>query len=213
MEGFAGTLGDRAVLDVVAYIKTFSKRFGDEAAEPELVDLPRQAHPATAAAVRRGRNLFLLLKCWDCHGIDGQGNGPSVHKLKDAAGRPVSPRDFTAGVFKGGRGPEDIYRTLATGLDGTPMVPVFDAPRIMLAPLVYQREQYQKNLPELEKQLAPDDVASLRKYVSTLPSADELDMFRDDQKAWLLERWRWDLVSYVRSRSESGASWRSILGE
>ena len=34
---------------------------------------------------------------------------------------PIRPTDFTRGQFKGGADVRDIYRTMTTGLDGTPM--------------------------------------------------------------------------------------------
>ena len=36
-------------------------------------------------------------------------------------GRPIRPRDHTAGVFRSGFSRADIYRAFSTGLDGTPM--------------------------------------------------------------------------------------------
>ena len=42
--------------------------------------------------------------------------------LVDFLGRPVRPADFTAGIFKTGQTPEDLCRTVLSGVPGTPMV-------------------------------------------------------------------------------------------
>lgn len=101
------------------------------------------------AAIDRGRNLFLgsVAACANCHGKTGAGNGqvrdyddwtkdgtvragiePSDRAgLKDyfAAGGlkplPISPRDLRSGVYRGGSRPEDIYRRIVQGIEGTPM--------------------------------------------------------------------------------------------
>src|SRR5438067_1899320 len=59
--------------------------------------------------------------CELCHGAEGRGDGRSAAELKDYAGRPLRPTDFTLGVFKGGADPRQLYLRIATGLNGTPM--------------------------------------------------------------------------------------------
>jgi hypothetical protein len=63
--------------------------------------------------------------CYRCHGMTGRGDGPSSATLVDNWDEKILPFDFTSGPLKGGGGPEGIYRTFMTGLDGTPM-PSFD---------------------------------------------------------------------------------------
>ena len=41
--------------------------------------------------------------------------------MKDDFGFPIRPTDLTRGQFKSGPAVEDIFRTLSTGLSGTPM--------------------------------------------------------------------------------------------
>ena len=65
--------------------------------------------------------------CNQCHGADGKGNGPSANQLKDESGNPIVPTDLTLKPFKSGPGPEDLYRTISTGLNGTPMPSYADA--------------------------------------------------------------------------------------
>lgn len=104
---------------VTYYIKTFSDRFEEE--EPDLpVAVPRVTD-FPAELVERGRLIFGQAKCWECHGKEGRGNGPKADELKDDWGYTVRPRDFALEKFKRGASVEDIFLTVATGLDGTPM--------------------------------------------------------------------------------------------
>ena len=78
---------------------------------------------ATKELIERGRQLYLseTIKCHSCHGQDGKGTGPSGVGLKDDWGNPVTPRDFTQGIFRGGFKPADLYKRVACGVKGTPM--------------------------------------------------------------------------------------------
>jgi cytochrome c2 len=92
-------------------------------AHPPLRRLP---HPValTGGDPARGAVLFRTgIQCARCHGDDGQGNGPAAASLVDRSGFPAVPPDFTKGemTFKGGSRPEDVYRALNTGMEGTPM--------------------------------------------------------------------------------------------
>ena len=107
---------------VVAYIKTLSPRWEDEAdfqedpipvAEPPLPDPPM---------LTAGKEVYARMQCKECHGPLGKGDGPSAPGLEDDSGLPIEPRDFTeAGQFVGDSSPKGVYRTFTTGLDGTPM--------------------------------------------------------------------------------------------
>lgn len=112
-------LSDKERMAVAGYIKTFSTRFKDETPEPPLLigDPPK----ATAELVARGKDLYVKAKCFQCHGPGGKGDGPSADEMKDLAGFPIRPADFTRGQFKGGSSVRDIFRTMSLGLDGTPM--------------------------------------------------------------------------------------------
>ena len=47
---------------------------------------------------------------------------PSAPELKDNTEMPITPTDLTSPTrFKNGATPHDLYRTLMTGLAGTPM--------------------------------------------------------------------------------------------
>lgn len=106
---------------VIQYIKTFSDRFKDETPGDVIVIPPEP--PNTAEAVARGKIAYDQMKCAECHGVDGTGNGPSASTLRDNWGNPIAPRNFTHGGtdMKSGPAPQDMYKAFSTGLDGTPM--------------------------------------------------------------------------------------------
>jgi cytochrome c oxidase cbb3-type subunit I/II len=67
------------------------------------------------------KDVWQNAKCWECHGQTGKGDGEKAPGLKDDLGFPIKPADLTAGQFKSGPVVEDIFRTMTTGLSGTPM--------------------------------------------------------------------------------------------
>ncbi|MCW8956042.1 MAG: cbb3-type cytochrome c oxidase subunit II, partial [Gammaproteobacteria bacterium] len=71
--------------------------------------------------IAQGKEVWRLAKCWECHGDSGKGDGEKALGLEDDWGFPAPPADLTAGLFKSGPAVEDIFRTLSTGLSGTPM--------------------------------------------------------------------------------------------
>ena len=115
-----GVLGDRNLLAVVEYLKTFSPRWKAEqpGAPVQIPPMP----PDSEASRARGKELYTSLGCFNCHGTSGRGDGPAAVDLKDDWGEKIVPFDFTKGAhLKNGDSPEDMYRTLITGLNGTPM--------------------------------------------------------------------------------------------
>jgi cytochrome c oxidase cbb3-type subunit 2 len=112
-------LPDKDRLAAIAFIKTFSPRWKEEKPEPAIViGEPPRPSPALLA---RGKALYAQAKCSECHGEGGKGDGPSAGDLRDDLKFPIRPADFTRGQFKGGGDVRDVYRTMTTGLDGTPM--------------------------------------------------------------------------------------------
>jgi mono/diheme cytochrome c family protein len=104
---------------VIQYLKTFSRRFKTENT-PEAVAIPAQPFP-NAELVAPGKRMYTDAGCNHCHGSEGKGDGTSTKELKDDWGEPISPTDLTLKPFKSGPTPEDLYRTIGTGLNGTPM--------------------------------------------------------------------------------------------
>jgi cytochrome c oxidase cbb3-type subunit I/II len=75
----------------------------------------------SAELLTRGSEVWKQAKCWECHGDTGKGDGQKAAGLKDDFGFPVLPADLTTGQFKSGPVVQDIFRTMTTGLSGTPM--------------------------------------------------------------------------------------------
>ncbi len=85
----------------------------------ELDIPPRPA--ASAASAEAGREIYEV-RCWFCHGEDGDGEGPIAQYLWPR------PRDFILGSYKlrtteSGELPtdEDLFRTITLGIPGTAM--------------------------------------------------------------------------------------------
>jgi len=76
---------------------------------------------ASQPIVDRGKEVWQVAKCWECHGMTGKGDGEKATGLKDDLGFGVVPADLTSGQFKSGAAVEDIFRTMTTGMSGTPM--------------------------------------------------------------------------------------------
>jgi cytochrome c oxidase cbb3-type subunit I/II len=91
---------------------------------PLLIPTPP---PPSQQVLDRGKQVWQDAKCWECHGQTGKGDGEKAAGLKDDLGFTIVPADLTSGQFKSGSGVQDIFRTLTTGLDGTPMPSYRDA--------------------------------------------------------------------------------------
>jgi mono/diheme cytochrome c family protein len=119
MEGWEGILSVEERWQLVAYIKTFSNRFTQETPTPISIGKPPRA---TSQAIARGAELFKQMKCFLCHGDEGRGDGPITTTLRLEWKFPYDARNLTkAWQFKGGHTLKDIYRTLSSGMNGTPM--------------------------------------------------------------------------------------------
>lgn len=112
-------LSEKESWAVTRYLKTFSDRFNSE--KPfEPISIPAKPFFNTGL-VALGKAKYEEAGCAACHGAEGQGDGPSSKALKDDSGNPISPTDFTFKPFKSGSEPQDLFRTISTGLNGTPM--------------------------------------------------------------------------------------------
>ncbi len=116
--------------------------------DPPPGDPPQLRHASIAA----GRELYASkdAQCVQCHGPNGRGDGPQAGGLYDDRNRPkkgvnseetkrlarlfrlpiqrLRPRDFTAGTFRGGSRPIDLYWRIHVGIKGTPMPAAGPAP-------------------------------------------------------------------------------------
>ncbi len=95
----------------------------------EAVTVPVTVVPAIPSSelVARGRGIYAQADCAECHGKQGRGDGPKAAALKDDTGRPAIPTDLTERWENKRAGTStDIFRSVSTGLNGTPMRGYFD---------------------------------------------------------------------------------------
>ncbi|WP_420635919.1 c-type cytochrome [Candidatus Palauibacter sp.] len=119
-------LTDGEIDDLIVYLKTFSRFFGQGPA-PEPLDFGSDPGGGPAA-LEAGAAAYLTMLCEECHGLSGRGDGTSAPTLEDWRGLPIRAADLTeAWYLNGGGSVEDIHTRMLTGLDGTPMPSAIDA--------------------------------------------------------------------------------------
>ncbi|HZU99031.1 MAG TPA: c-type cytochrome [Planctomycetota bacterium] len=135
-----GELEDKTADDQLASVAESWTQATAQVVTP-VVAMPALDPPTIA----RGRELFLsaTVNCQSCHGPEGKGNGPGIVGLKDDWDHPITPRDLTLGIYRGGSRPLDLFRTICCGVKGTPM-------------------------PSFASTLPPEDIWALALYVKTL---------------------------------------------
>lgn len=155
--------------DVIAYIKSFSRFFEGADVQP----LQFASDPGAGGdALEAGEAAYQKLECWKCHGESGRGSGNSTPTLEDWREFPIRAADLTEPWnFNGGGGAAAIYRSMMTGLDGTPMPAYSDAVEsdVVSTDELWQVAHYVASLaPTLQPRTA-DLVTAAR--VETVPSA------------------------------------------
>ena len=197
-EGVPGTwmpaweklLSERQRWAVIEYLKTlvpdFALGFGDE--DP----LPLPSQPSTGATASEGRQIYLMLGCAKCHGVGAHGDGPSARTLTDDWDQSITPYDFTRGSYKNGGRAEDLYRTLRTGLFGTPM-PAFEPGVVLFA------GGSEVDPSTIETGVGTAELSALRGYVSSQPTRLEMDSMSESKLTEMAERRLWSLVAYLQS--------------
>ena len=118
---------DSQVSDIAYFLTTFVPDFSNAANVPQPISIP-SAPKSSKESIATGQKLFVDTGCVKCHGTLGRGDGPSAPTLKDDWGFPIRPADLAQSwTFRGGSSREDIFRTMSTGLNGTPMPSFADA--------------------------------------------------------------------------------------
>lgn len=160
-----GNLSEGERKELVAYVRfltrssyedRYRKQVAEEKQQLDLQDMaqtldavliPGHAVPIPAAlpprgpeAIARGAAIYKTT-CAPCHGVTGKGDG--VQDQKNADGTPTRPRDFTRGIFKGGRDFAQLFHRVWIGMPGSPM-------------------------PASNSDLKPDQVADVLQYVLSL---------------------------------------------
>lgn len=171
---------EEELANLAYYLKTFYPDFADSAnlTAPLGIKEPPAFDPESA---KRGRKVFEENKCMDCHGRLGRGDGESAPTLEDDWGQKIRPADLTRRwTFRGGPTREDIYRTVMTGLNGTPMPSYASS---------IENEADRWALVDYVHSLSPADKAPYATVVSARYSAVPLDLakgrelFRDAKPA------------------------------
>ena len=120
-------LTDQEVSDLAYYTKTFSPDFAVAENVPKPLELP-SAPASTNETIALGKKLYEENGCLKCHGELGRGDGPSASTLADDLGHSIRAANLTQPwTFRGGPSRADIFRTMTTGLNGTPMPSFADA--------------------------------------------------------------------------------------
>ena len=141
---------------VAYYIKTFSDAFEDDE-KSEIVKIPK-ANKSSMDYIKQGKMIYQKSECLVCHGFEGYGDGTNADQLKDDWQQPIRPTNFRQQLLKRGLEIEDIYLTIATGLNGTPM-------------------------PSFSDSLTQDEIMALAYYIQSIApqrSADMGMMLRQD---------------------------------
>ena len=125
MPSFAGLLTQRDIESVIETVKTFSSKWDHAGNQSRPLTIPTVPDwfEVDADLLRHARSgaAVYQVNCAPCHGTQGRGDGIAAPNLENDWGEPTPPADLTASTLRCGPGSEDIYRTLATGLNGTPM--------------------------------------------------------------------------------------------
>lgn len=169
-------LSDKDWRALVAYLQHLIPRYTATRPGPRI-EVPAKV-ATSPAAVSAGQQLFARSGCVACHGAAGHGDGAAAAGLTDAWGNAVVPRDLTRGPLKWGTRDEELYRTLATGIPGTPM-PGYA--RTLQATELWQLVHYIQSLSQLPDGFDPSHPQ--RNLVRVTRVAGELPL-DPDAAAW-----------------------------
>ncbi len=123
MPPWKGKLSQKERWQLVHYLKTLYRDWEEDVKADALtpISIPKPI-PASPKSLATGKKIYRKMKCWECHGDAGKGDGPKSGKLVDDWGQKILPGDLTKPwFFRGGSSSEDVYRTFVTGVNGTPM--------------------------------------------------------------------------------------------
>jgi len=191
MQPFEKSLSEAERRAVVRYLKTLTTRFASSP-PPSCIRLAPSPILSTAQSISEGEQVYRVLECWKCHGKTGRGDGPVTAGLKDDWGNPIRAYDFTVMKrLKCGVEDIDIYRTLLTGMNGSPM-PSYAKSFLFgregtTDPSVYQSEFNAAELKELQD------------YLSRQPAAAAINAMAPEGRENLENRRAWSLVYYLKS--------------
>jgi DMSO reductase family type II enzyme heme b subunit len=132
MPPWEGILTEEQRLQVLAFVTTQlvkDRSFTDKETETQTVlnmaEIAKTQIKSSPESIEKGKQLFVDKKCFECHGVEGRGDG-NAFNLKDDWGFAIQPADQRkCWNFRGSRqdpyNPMNIFRTFSTGVNGTPM--------------------------------------------------------------------------------------------
>lgn len=123
---FFKDFSDDDVGALIVYLQNLSRKWDDEELMAEPLDLASRPEwfadsEARKQHSKKGKELFAV-NCASCHGEKGKGDGPASVALIDIWEHKIVPADLSGPHHKSGDRPEDLFRTITTGLNGTPMI-------------------------------------------------------------------------------------------
>ncbi|MBM4317205.1 MAG: c-type cytochrome [Deltaproteobacteria bacterium] len=113
-------------LAIVMYVRSLRPDFKETLADQIPLNIPRPPKDIFSnktgllGAAKKGRAHYVKA-CILCHGEKGMGNGPSAAELTDADNQPIKPANLRLPYIKSGKTPQDLFKAITVGLDGSPM--------------------------------------------------------------------------------------------
>ena len=190
MRGFKDVLTETELRSVVTYIKSLAPIFSTSEA-PACIEIPEPI-PATPETVAEGEQVYRLLRCWNCHGVAGRGDGPAAKGLLDEFGKRIRVYDFTrANRFKCGGEDRELFRLFHTGVTGSPM-PSFSSALAFPADATGDPAA-------LVAPFGAEALGDLVTYLAPQPDSAELSRLSEGERKELANRRTWALIHYLRS--------------
>lgn len=190
---------------VIQYIKAFFSDWDTEAPDREIIHVPmppKEPGFKDEMRIKRGRLVYLTMRCWQCHGTDGAGTNAGINEIDtgEKFGK-IQPRNFTRARFRGGITPRDIYRTIHSGLHGA--MPAYGG-----NPDVGQNQillTMQQSIPTVESYMLEGELETLQEAAKEFPvDYNAIMALPDQEKRERVDRNTWDLVAYILSLREGG---------
>ncbi len=127
MFGWKGKFSDEELEALIEYLKYFEEETFEYEGEPIEIGEPP---PVSDELIATGIEIFQKAKCWECHGKFGRGDGEKGWQpnFKDDWGDKIWPTNLAhAWELRNGSSLKDLFRSISTGLDGTPMPSFVDS--------------------------------------------------------------------------------------